>query len=593
MIVVLGVICVWMMSWRTRGEMINVTVHQMNQRVAILLNSPTAMRCQIVPEEYIVESIRALFFHLSPSPFISFRDARFQLNPKIATRNYTAQSVQSLVRAPLQASDALYTVRSFVFRTSDSPVQSTLQEGFHTYIIKPMYEELEKFHPKTLMELLLKGKVLFDSLKNALKVINSSNQIEDVFILAKNGCEQMMNVSVMLLRLFYTLCSDIITNKEPMALNVKGFFISKKDNVISYSNVPSVIPIGFVDDIVKTAESNDIRKEIGYVEILNYIDFSFADLDRAEKLLSLDNFFILEKTLDEFPKENISSFRANAWEMCQISINEEIKESKNDFKSIDKAVESILTKPLWENAKQIQKDTVRYILDKQKLLDMINMLSILYLMRRGDLHHYYISKYCSFENAIIHFSKYIKHIPLFNYEFILPNSIQVKIPFKLRKIITQEQLVIYNQYFQYISTIKSILFEISSIKAKKSYFRIRIQMIHFLTSIFQTTVTYTDYNLRKLINDLKTSMKIEELASNHSKFVRHLKNALFLNSEEVLQQIQLIVELCNKFINEQERNIQTLQQQFQSYKTHLINLLIAHYKKDPNEMTSSLIDIIK
>lgn len=548
----------------------------MNKCVSVLLNNSTSLKYQIVPEEYIVESIRSLFFHLSPSPFISFCDGCFLLDPNIATKNYTAKLVQGIVRIPLQASKTLYLVKSFVFKTPDSAIQSLLQEGFQTYIIKPFYEELEIFHPRTLMELLFKGKHMFNYLKNALRVINSTNQVEMVFILAESGCEQMMMISIMLLKLFSYYCKDIILNQESVLLSVKGFFINKKDNCITYSNVPSIIPIDFVEDIVIAAQSNTIRSEISYSDMMNY---SLTDLNESHNLPNV--------CYNESTDEVISKFKANAWKISNVPNNNFKKEAKNEFVSLHKAVESILLNPLWKMAKEIQKDTVNYILYKQKLLDVIKILSYLYLMKRGDLHQLYISNYCSFDKVKVYFLRYLKPIPFFKYKFISPNSISVNIPLKLRNIITQDHIDIYNQFFQYTYKIKLLLYELNTMKANKSNCWIRMQMIHFLTNIYQITISYVECKMNELNHKLKESETFVDLISNHSKFIKHLQKAFFFIFEDISKEIRLIFELCNAFINKHNTNNKKIQQQFLLYKTHLKELITTH-SKIPIEISSYL-----
>ena len=309
------------------------------------------------------------------------------------------------------------------------------------------------------------------------------------------------------------------------------------------------------------------------------MNYSLTDLNESRNLPNV--------CYNESTDEVISKFKANAWKISNVPNNNFKKEAKNEFVSLHKAVESILLNPLWKMAKEIQKDTVNYILYKQKLLDVIKILSYLYLMKRGDLHQLYISNYCSFDKVKVYFLRYLKPIPFFKYKFISPNSISVNIPLKLRNIITQDHIDIYNQFFQYTYKIKLLLYELNTMKANKSNCWIRMQMIHFLTNIYQITISYVECKMNELNHKLKESETFVDLISNHSKFIKHLQKAFFFIFEDISKEIRLIFELCNAFINKHNTNNKKIQQQFLLYKTHLKELITTH-SKIPIEISSYL-----
>jgi hypothetical protein len=71
-----------------------------------------------------------------------------------------------------------------------------------------------------------------------------------------------------------------------------------------------------------------------------------------------------------------------------------------------------------------------------------------YLMRRQDLHLFYINNYETMGNAESIFRGNYSSIRFFDFRFLQPNSIAIRIPFLISKIITFNQLKVYNQTYQ-------------------------------------------------------------------------------------------------------------------------------------------------
>jgi hypothetical protein len=120
--------------------------------LTIWLNNSTSLQIQIVQEKFIVDSLRALFFHLSTSNYFRFDSGTFSLDSMVGTHDYTPKSLQNLLKPPLQAASQLFQIKAFVTRRSTSSLQSVLQEAMQHIVITPFYRGLEAISGLTLLE---------------------------------------------------------------------------------------------------------------------------------------------------------------------------------------------------------------------------------------------------------------------------------------------------------------------------------------------------------------------------------------------------------------------------------------------------------
>ena len=575
-----------------------------NDHLSIYLNQITPLKIELVSEEFIVESVRSLFFHLSSSEFIQEKNGVFTLNKNVGTIDHTATSLSNLLSFPLKAASNFFSIKSFVTRVSRSSLQSVLQEAVEKNVITPFYQHLEKIKTNNLLQFVFQTRPIFLELNSVLELVNSSHPIEIAFAKARSGSKQMMNISVMCLHLFYELCKEAITVHNSAVLKAPDFFIHiDENNVISVIDLPSAVPKDFADDVARAATSLLIKAPPMKIEkpTLNEenndetIQNNFS-YQAPQNFLSFELLLPSEIPIAATPNEAISNFRAAAWSISKSKNPQDETGKVESYSSLDEAAKQILLLPLWESAKKSQKELVTFILKDQNLLDVVKLLSSLYLMKRGDIHINYINGYYRYDQATVLFQQYLKSVPFFEYRFIPPNSIAVVIPSRLRRIITSSQLKIYLKYYQWILKIRIIIYRLATMKFGRKYTELRMHLNQFFISLYQITFSAIETGLFRLINKLTNAVQFEELVNAHKDFLDYMSIAILSDQESISSEIFAIFDFANNFCDhapEMDTNeIHQCHQQFISFKTFLNSLLAIPAKKNPEGMVATLLNAI-
>ena len=569
-----------------------------NPHLSIYLNQKTTLQIEIIPEEFLVESVRSLYFHLSNSPFIKESNGCFSLNSNVGTLDHTPQSLQSILRLPLKAASYLYDIKQFVTRISKSSLQSVLQEAVQINIIAPFYESLEKNKTKSLLNFVFKMRPIFADLKYALDLVNSPKPLEIAFARANAGSKKMMNICVMCLHLFADLCKEAITIHNSPVLKAPDFFIQvDKNNEVKVVDLPSAVPIDFAEDIARAATSLLIKAPPMRLEYPSQneqnADINFLPYQMPQNIISFELLLPTEVPVASTPLEAISNFRAAAWSIT-LPKPAEAEKIEENYENMHEAIESILLQPLWENAKKSQRELVNLILKEHRLLDVVDILASLYLMRRGDIHINYINGYYRYDQATVLFQQNIKSVPFLEYRFISPNTIVTVIPPRLRKIITTDQLKVYLKYYQWILKIKTITYKLSTMEFGRIYTSLRMQLSHFFLSLYQITFSAIEEGFYKLKTDFLNSHKFEDLIEAHKKFVNYISIAVLTDQENISSEITAILDFTDNFCDHAPEmdpdDINQHQQQFISFTTYLNALLAIPAKKNPNGMVATLLN---
>jgi hypothetical protein len=258
--------------------------------LTICLNNSTSLKIQIVQEKFIVESLRALFFHLSTSNYFRFDSGIFSLDSMVGTHDYTPKSLQNLLKPTLEAASQLFQIKAFIIRRSTSSLQSVLQEAMQHIVITPFYRDLEAVRGSTLLEFVFETRPIFAELKHALDVASSSDPAETVFHLARTGSKPMMKIAVQCLRLFAELCRNVITIHNSNALNAPDFFINRSSGSISIGNLVSIVPPDFAKDIAAAALALIVRAPPMKIEA----PLENMSVDINEILLQQENYLSFE-----------------------------------------------------------------------------------------------------------------------------------------------------------------------------------------------------------------------------------------------------------------------------------------------------------
>ena len=115
------------------------------------LNYNNILSVEIVTEEYLSESILALFFHLKNSFPFHCNNGVFSLQENIATPDFTPKVLQGITKTAMEAASDLYQINLFVTRKTKSPLMSALQDSIHRNIIATFYKNIEQSRSPSLL----------------------------------------------------------------------------------------------------------------------------------------------------------------------------------------------------------------------------------------------------------------------------------------------------------------------------------------------------------------------------------------------------------------------------------------------------------
>lgn len=555
------------------------------------------IQSEILEEEYVVESMRSLYFHLSNChPFV-VDDGKIYLKDNISTKDYTPKLLKQVVERSLEAASNLYKIKAYTTKNTQSTLISVLQEAIQDHVVSVFYDDLEQNRTERLLEFCLKMKNSFKRLKEALHITIHENPIEYVFSLAKLKNQSMLKISVALVRYYH----DIIKNSfqsPSTVMQSPDFFVKQEGTTIYTTNVPSIFPEKFAHDIAQTClvlllrtVPNKVTKRTEEVEITTDIStYNTTNLVTFE--------LMLPEFLPEFetPEEEIANFRAAAWSLSKPIIKRKRIAKDVSYPSIEEIVRTILLKPLWDQAKAYQKDIVDYLINEQRLLDILKHISYLYLMKRGDLHIDYIDGTIEMAHATSRFKKALGVIPFFDYRFIHPHTILMVVPIRLRRVITQAQLEKYQNYYVFMLNLRISHHKIASMKRAKSLTSFRLQVLQFIISLEQIIFYQVDSGMYKLIESIKKASTFEEVVELHNNYVNVVDMAVFSSFGEQKKNFNIFFELVDEVSNIQgeptESQVYEILFKFETVRSFLIGMLTPSAQANPGGIANAILSSI-
>jgi hypothetical protein len=562
--------------------------------LALWLNNSTKLRVQIVSESFLVESTRVLFFHLSTSNFFHECDGIFSLDTIVSTVDHTPKSIQHLLKPALLAASHLFQIKAFVTRLSRSSLQSVLQEAVHKYIITPFYQRLEALKAPTIVAFIVEARGIFVDLKNALDIVNSSDPAEKVFHLARRGARPMMQIAVECLQLFAEFCKNVITVPDGTALRAPGFFIKYEDGLVTVSNLPSPVPPQFARDVADAALALIVRAPPMKLEApfqnaggaVGSLPVGQQDFLTFELLLPTD--------IPEYstPDEAISNFRAAAWSLPLPAPPREIA-TVETFASLDEAVDRVLLAPIWAKAKGVQRSLVEFLLKDQQLPKVVQLMTSLFLMKRGDLHRAVITGSLQLQRAARTFQTFIGSVPFFEYRFLEIGRIAVVIPHRLRRIITSEQIVVWQNCYQWLSTVSRMQYLLQTMNQNRRVIGLRLKLMHFFVALHQIAMWQIENGLFEFHDKCKAAEKLDDLIEAHMALVARLEQVSMKPFGNITAHIDgmfaFAKDFCGRAALMTKQEVGQSEEQFGSFKAFLEGFLAVPARKEPAGLAASLL----
>ena len=558
-----------------------------------VVNSETPMSIQIMSEKFVVESIRALFYHLSTSNFFHCDNGVFSIDPVLGTDDYTPKSLRSLLKPAMDAAANLFEIKSFVTRVSTSSLQSVLQEAIQQHVIVQFYKKIESIKSKTLLDFVFQTRNCFVDLKNTLEVVKSPHPAETVFTLARRGSKEMLAVSVQVLHLFCELCRNAITIHNSSVLTAPDFFVRNENGSIVIKDLPSAVPMAFAQDVANAALSLIvIAPPMKIEDPLESMNVDVTQVLQRQDFISFDLLLPSEVPIAETPDEEISNFRAAAWSMSMPS-QRKAKDVDTNFASLDDAVKSVLVRPIWDQAKQAQLNLVDFLMKDQQLMKVIDLLCSIFLMKRGDLHNAYLYGDIQIEKAAPFFKKYLGSVPFFEYRFLASGLIVVSVPHRLRRIFTAANLATYQKCYEWLVRIRKLQYSLLVMNCNKAVMALRMKLIQFFLALHQMAIWQLEEATFELVRGFEKATSLDDLIAAHAKFVGVLHQVSMESFEQIASNIDGLFkfsgDFCKNASQMDENQIMQSEQQFLSYKTFLHGFLSSAVKKNPDGIAAALL----
>ena len=564
--------------------------------LALVVNAGTPLSVQVMPEAFVVESVRALFYHLGTSNFFHCDNGIFKIDPVLGTDDYTPRALRALLQPAMDAAGNLFEIKAFVTRVATSSLQSVLQEAIEQHVIVPFYRKIENIKSKTLLEFVFQAKTYFADLRNTLEVVKSEDPAEMVFALARRGSKEMLCVAVQVLHLFCELCRNAITIHNSSVLSAPDFFVRNENGNIVVKNLPSAVPMAFAQDVANAALSLIvIAPPMRIEDPLESMNVDVTQVLQRQDFVSFELLLPSEVPTAETPDEEISNFRAAAWSMS-MPTQKKAKEMDLKFSSLDDAVKTVLVKPLWGQAKKAQMNLVEFLMKDQQALKVVELLCSLFLMKRGDLHNAYIYGDVPMEKAAPFFKKHLGSVPFFEYRFLVTGAIAVSVPHRLRRVITAENLKVYQNCYQWLLRIRKTQYSLLVMNCNKAVMSLRMKLIQFFLALHQMAIWQLEGAMFELVQAFNQAKSLDDLISAHGKFVGALHQVSVKPFKQVAANIDSMFEFCTDFCKNasqmNETEIMQSEQQFLSYKTFLHGFLSTSVRKNPDGIASALLNAV-
>lgn len=568
------------------------------QHLVNFLNSEHALNVDILTEKFISESVLALFFHLKGTYPFNCQSGLFTLRESIATPDFTPKSLKSLLKPALEAANDLFIIKSFISRETKSSLISALQDAIQTYIVTPFYQFTENSRTDIILDFLVKMKPQFKELRITRQLVLDPQAVEKVFTLARNGYKPMMNVAVCLLKYYAEQIKIVVTSPAEALLKSPDFFIKQTENGIELHDIPSPIPNDFAKDIAETCLAHIIRSSPSKIEHEEeeYIFPKTLTEISTDNLISFD--LILPESIPDIqtPDQAIANFRAAAWSLSKAPMIKKKQNVIKEYPSLDAAVSDIITSPLWPKAQTIQRELVLYLNKDQKLLDIIKYLGDLYLMKRGDLHLAYIEGSIRREAAADFFKTHLGSIPFFEFRFTNPDTILASLPIRLRKIVTRDQIKIYNKYYGLMLKMRKLQYALSRMKIFRSIISIRLQFFQLIIAFQQTLFFKVDVGLLRLIKKLSNAKNLNELIKYHADFIKLVNTASLAEIPDSQEQFNRLFDLGFKLssIKEEpnEDDIFDFNDGFITFKSYLTGIMSVSAQNNSSGLAAALLSSI-
>jgi len=552
------------------------------------LNSQQFVKVDIFLEDFLVESLRSLYFHLSSSPPFHFLNGEFYLETNAGTKDYTPNAIQNILKVPLNAARILFQIRSFINRPSESSLLSIIQESLQKYLISPFYERLEESKTDRILDFIFQMRRPFIQIENVLPVIVSSNCIEQVFKAAENGSRIMMKIAEHCLAFYYEQCSLVLNGHKLLLSN--DFFIDFSSNNVTLCEIPSFIPTNLAHSVFQVAKAHQMRY-MGTELYNNRAEHAYELLTESEnKYLSFD---IYLPTSEQYHRHNsieISSFRSAAWSIIPKTIKTSSVETKTGFDNVQKAINEILVFPIQQKADDLQKEYVEFLLKNKRLKEVFNAVSKLYLLQRGDLHEQAMD--LGHVKAERLFKKNIIRFPGFDYRFMEDGTIRIGIDEHIQRIINRESINIYQNYYELAFAIFRFRHYWSRLPHNKELVGLRLSVFRFISVLDQVLHSSVDSGYLTLLNELESSTTIDEMIKYHNRFTKILEMGSLSSIPQMKQRLLVFLKngtrFCQNSYYGSPNNVENMFQEFVSIQSFTIGILESFSLTHPDDVASLL-----
>jgi hypothetical protein len=218
-------------------------------------------------------------------------------------------------------------------------------------------------------------------------------------------------------------------------------------------------------------------------------------------------------------------------------------------------------------------------------------------MKRGDLHRTYITGSVPLQKVGAIFHRFIGSVPFFEYRFLANGKIVVVIPHRLRRIITTEQLNVWQDCYQWLVSLCRIQYSLAAMNQKKSVIGLRLKLLQFFVAFHQIAIWQIEAGLFEFVQHVNRAKTLQDLIDSHAELVAVLEQVSMRPFGQVATHIDGILrfgaDFCRRGAQLDEDEVAQSEQQFNSFKIFLNGLLAVPARKEPAGLAASLLNAIR
>jgi hypothetical protein len=195
------------------------------------------------------------------------------------------------------------------------------------------------------------------------------------------------------------------------------------------------------------------------------------------------------------------------------------------------------------------------------------------------------------------FQQFVGSIPFFEYRFLTTGEIAIVIPHRLRRIVTAEQLPVWQNCYRWLSTIARMQYGLEVMNQRKPVIGLRLRLMHFFGALRAIAMWQVESGLFEFRRKLAAAEVLDDVIAAHATFVGRLEQVSMRPFEGIAAQIEgmlaFTADFCKRAAIMGKDEVGQSEEQFGSFKVFLEGYLAVPAKKEPAGLAASLLNALR